>query len=59
MDFYLLYTVIKYVHVLGAIAWIGGGVTLCFLSILAVRANGPMTRHGGAARRSRSSVSPR
>lgn len=39
MDFYLLYTIVKYVHVLGAIAWIGGGVTLCFLSILAVRAN--------------------
>jgi uncharacterized membrane protein len=39
MDTYLLYTVFKYIHILGAIAWIGGGVTLCFLSILAVRAN--------------------
>ena len=39
MDFYVLYTLFKYVHVLAAIAWIGGGVTLCFLSILAVRAN--------------------
>jgi uncharacterized membrane protein len=35
MDLYLLYTLFKYLHILGAIAWIGGGVTLCFLGLTA------------------------
>jgi uncharacterized membrane protein len=39
MDLYLLYIIVKYIHILGAIAWIGGGVTLCALSLFAVRRN--------------------
>ena len=39
MDTYLLYTFVKYIHILGAIAWIGGGLTLCVLGIIAANSN--------------------
>ena len=39
MDLFVVYTIIKYIHILGAIAWIGGGVTLCALGLFAVARN--------------------
>lgn len=39
MDIYLIF---KFLHVLTAVAWVGGGMTLLFHSILAVRARGEM-----------------
>ncbi len=35
MDFSLVYTAVKYLHILGAMAWIGGGLTLTVLGLLA------------------------
>ncbi|HWA20227.1 MAG TPA: DUF2269 family protein [Devosia sp.] len=36
MDNYLLYTLFKFLHIAGAMAWIGGGVTLFALSMFAM-----------------------
>lgn len=36
-----LYTVFKFLHVLTALAWVGGGLTLIAASMLAQRAEGP------------------
>ncbi len=33
-----IYTIFKFLHIVGAIAWIGGGVTLCAMGIFAERA---------------------
>jgi uncharacterized membrane protein len=39
MDLYLVYTIFKYLHILAAIAWIGGGVTLMMLGLFALGRN--------------------
>lgn len=36
MDTYLIYTIFKFLHIAGAMAWIGGGVTLFALSMFAM-----------------------
>ena len=37
-----IYSIFKFLHVICAIAWVGGGLTLLANSIIAIRANGEM-----------------